>query len=191
MSVGKCSSASVAITTVTTQLPWWQRIGWMSELGSGSSVQKEVMRGINNLVSFSSAGDNRDLSLVLQLLVCFTPIEEERFHIHFIIIKSSFKNEISLSARSLYIEEPHIIWLQHSSLIHSARLINPCRMWFIVSCPQSTNIWSVCSVMPHFEDLHNDLSSALHLGNTMRLSSVTSPPASVHFPACMHESTAH
>ena len=70
MSVGKCSSASVAITTVTTQLPWWQRIGWMSELGSGSSVQKEVMRGINNLVSFSCAGDNQDLSLLLQLLAC-------------------------------------------------------------------------------------------------------------------------
>lgn len=63
----------------------------MSELGSGSSVQKEVMRGINNLVSFSSAGDNRDLSLVLQLLVCFAPTGKERFHIHFIIIKVLFK----------------------------------------------------------------------------------------------------
>lgn len=54
MSTGECSSASVAITTVTTQLPWRQRIG--CDRRSGSSVQKEVMGGINNLVSFSSGG---------------------------------------------------------------------------------------------------------------------------------------
>lgn len=66
------------------------------------------------------------------------------------------------------------------------RLINPRTTWFIVPCLQSTNIWPVSSVMQHFQDLHNDLSSALHPGNTMRLSSVTSPPASVHFPAYMH-----
>lgn len=61
MTVGECSSAGVAMTTVTTQLPWWQRIGWIRELRSGSSVQKEVTGGINNLVCFSGAGDNWDL----------------------------------------------------------------------------------------------------------------------------------
>lgn len=50
MSAGKCSSAGVAMTTVTTPLPRGQRIGWIQELGSGSRVQKEVMRGIKNLV---------------------------------------------------------------------------------------------------------------------------------------------
>lgn len=51
MSAGKCSSAGVATTTVTTLLHRRQRIGSIQELESGSTVQKEeVMRGIKNLV---------------------------------------------------------------------------------------------------------------------------------------------
>lgn len=50
MSAGKCSSAGVAMTTVTTLLQQRQRIGLIQELRSGSSVQKEeVVRGIKNL----------------------------------------------------------------------------------------------------------------------------------------------